>query len=397
MPGTSSALEPEWSLLCAACSEHISTDRHDKIRTLLRPSIRWKLLFDLADRHGVQPLLCQALLSVQESVPPDQTKALQRDFKANLHKALLLSRELIRLVDCLSANGIEVMPYKGLALAELVYGDIALRQAGDIDLMIRAADLPQVREVVRGLGYTPHAALSEAEEREYLKSGYEFAFDGTAGSNLLEVQWGIQPRFYAVDFDMAALFQRALTAKIAGYPVRTPRYEDLFVVLALHAAKHVWGRLIWLCDLARIMNRQQLDWKEVGSQAAELGIVRILRVTSILAHRLLGAPVPTAAETHLPADSDASRLADAIQKCIADEEAYDVESIAYFRLMLRLREKRADRLRFVSRLVFTPGPGEWATVRLPRPLFPLYRLVRISRIAARLVKTQAEAYKTSSH
>jgi hypothetical protein len=52
--------------------------------------------------------------------------------------------------------------------------------------------------------------------------------------------------------------------------------------------------------------------------------------------------------------------------------------------MMRLRERRADRLRFLGRLVFTPGPNEWKAVRLPTPLFPLYRLVRLSRLAARL-------------
>jgi hypothetical protein len=63
-----------------------------------------------------------------------------------------------------------------------------------------------------------------------------------------------------------------------------------------------------------------------------------------------------------------------------------VESASYFRLMLRLRERRRDQMRFLTRLIFTPGPGEWAVVRLPEPLFPLYRLVRVTRLAAKLVR-----------
>jgi len=387
MPGTSSALEPEWSLLRAACSEHNNQQKLDSLRALLRSPIRWEILFDLADRHGVQPLLSQALRNVPESVPSEHASALRQAFQTNLHKSLLLSRELIRIVDRLSAVGINVMAYKGLALAEAIYGDIALRQSGDIDLMIRAADLARIREAVRELGYTPHAPLSEAEERACLKSGYECAFDGAAGRNLLEVQWAIQPSFYAVDFDMDGVFQRAVMSTVAGCPMKTPCIEDLFLVLSLHAAKHVWGRLIWLCDLARIMNLPQLNWKQIASQATGLGIVRILRVTLVLANRLLAAPISVKAEASLPADSEALRLADEIQTHIPSEVAYDVESLAYFRLMLRLRERRADQLRFLSRLVFTPGPGEWAAVHLPPPLFPLYRLVRLSRLAAKLVRT----------
>lgn len=65
------------------------------------------------------------------------------------------------------------MPYKGLALAETLYGDIALRQSGDIDLLILPQNLRGIRDAVRELGYAPHQHLSEMEERAYLKSGYE--------------------------------------------------------------------------------------------------------------------------------------------------------------------------------------------------------------------------------
>src|SRR5206468_10263057 len=111
---------------------------------------------------------------------------------------------------------------------------------------------------------------------------YECAFDSAAGPNLLEVQCAIQPRVYAIDFEMDGLFQRAATIKVAGHPMKTPSPEDLLLVLSAHAAKHVWGRLAWLCDIARIMSLPTLDWNWIGSQAHALGIVRILCVTMLL-------------------------------------------------------------------------------------------------------------------
>jgi hypothetical protein len=63
---------------------------------------------------------------------------------------------------------------------------------------------------------------------------------------------------------------------------------------------------------------------------------------------------------------------------------YDTESIAYFRLMMRLRERWQDRARFLCRLVFTPSVSEWTAVRFPKPLYPLYRVVRLWRLAKRL-------------
>ena len=53
--------------------------------------------------------------------------------------------------------------------------------------------------------------------------------------------------------------------------------------------------------------------------------------------------------------------------------------------MLCLRERSGDRWRFGSRLLFTPGLGEWSLVKLPEPLFPLYRGVRLLRVSGRLL------------
>jgi hypothetical protein len=378
----------EWSVLLAACSLELVAERNQRLHSLLRRPVHWQSLFDLAQRHGVQQLVYVALAAGSAPIAAEQMPPLQQIHQLNLRKALLLSRELIRIVDHLSALGIETMPYKGLALAEALYGDIALRQSGDIDLLIRRQDFCRVRDAVRDIGFTSHSHLSAAQERAHLKSGYEYSFDGAAGPNLLEVQWAVQPRFYSIDFDMDGIFERAVTVNVAGHAMKTPSPEDLFLVLSAHAAKHVWGRLIWLCDLARIMTLPNLDWEWIASQANELGIARIMGITMVLANRLLGAAIPSAAAQagFKFDDTETAAFGEEIQTHMAGENAYNVESLAYFRLMLRLRERASDRRRFLWRLVFTPGPGEWDAVPLPAPLFPLYRLVRLSRLAARLLR-----------
>ena len=382
-------LDHEWAILLAAVSVTPVEQKQARLRALLQQPVRWNFLFSLADHHGVQPLLHEALVPIADELPAKEWACLQQSHQSNLHKALLLSRELIRIVDHLADLGIEVMPYKGLALAELVYGDIALRQVGDIDLVVRPEDFRRVRDAVGELGYVPHDHFSAAEEKSQLKAGYECAFGGAAGRNLLEVQWAIQPRFYAINFDMRGLFERAEAVMVAGHPMKTPSAEDLFLVLSAHAAKHVWGRLIWLCDLARIMSMPTLNWNWIRSQADALGIVRILQVTMLAANRLLGAELPQAAEEAglFECDPATRALVHRLQSCATSETPFNVDSPAYFRLMMQLRERPADRRRFLTRLVFTPGPSEWAAVRLPEALFPLYHLVRLTRLAARLVRT----------
>jgi len=375
-----------WDLLLAASVAEANESDRGRIRGLLERSVDWEAVLRLADEHGTSSLVFQNLSGLGDVVPTAALASFRQRYESNVHKSLFLARELIRVLDCLDKLGVDAVSYKGVVMSEVYYGDMAMRQAGDMDLFVRKGDVGRIKNAVRELGYTPRFSIPQNAERDYIASGYEWSFDSAAGRGLLELQWALQPRFYAVDFDMDGLFERAVNVTVAGRVVKTPSAEDLLLVLSVHAAKHVWARLIWLCDMAQILKRENLNWDWVQGQARELGIERILRVTLLLARRLLAAEIPVALETVIVEDRAAGALADEIALNMAAGVLYDVEQVSYFRLMMRLRERRADRLRFLTRLIFTPGPGEWEAVRLPRVLFPLYRVVRLGRLAGRFAR-----------
>ncbi len=385
-PAPTGSVGGEWDLLLAASAADPGPHGLDCIRRLLETPVEWEALLRLADRHGTSSLLFQNLSRLSDVVPSAVLASLGQRHERNVHKSLFLARELIRILNCLDAISVEVIPYKGIVLSEVYYGDMALRQSGDMDLFVRGRDVAHIKNAVRDLGYTPRVLIPEDAEADYIGSGYEWTFDSPAGKNLLELQWALQPRFYAVDYDMDGLFDRAVNVTVAGRGVKTPSPEDLLLVLSVHAAKHVWGRLIWLCDIAQIVKREKLNWNWVQSRAREVGIERILHITLLLANRLLAVAIAEPVREPLLSDSEAQAFADEIGAAVAAGVSYEEQQVSYFRLMMRLRERRADRLRFLTRLAFTPGPGEWESVRLPRALFPFYRVVRLARLAARFTR-----------
>jgi hypothetical protein len=386
-PAPAASAGREWKFLLACLADDAAEQDGNRIRALLAGPVEWDAVLRLADQHGTSALLYQNLSPLGDLVPAPVRASLRQLYERNIHKSLFLTRELIRVLDCLDALGITAIPYKGVVLSEAYYGDMALRQSGDMDFFVREGDVARIKSAMCGLGYTPRVPVPENAEDDYITSGYECTFDSPAGKNLLELQWALQPRYYAVDFDMRGLFDRAARVTLAGRPVQTPSPEDLLLVLSLHAAKHVWGRLIWLCDIAQIMKRNKLNWDWIESQARELGIQRILHVTLILANHLLGAAIPAPVANSVLADNAAKGLAEQFAVSVAAGVIYEEEKLTYFRLMMRLRERRIDRLRFLARLTFTPGPGEWEAVRLPKPLFPFYRVVRLARLAARFARS----------
>ncbi len=372
-----------WDFLRFACAPESRDEDDARVARLLTQPIDWPAVLDLAEKHGVASLLHQKLSGLA-GAPPQVMSVLARGYDTDVRKSLFLARELFQVSDCLELSGIETLPYKGIVLSEVFYGDMALRRPGDLDLLVRGRDALRAKNAVREVGYRARVAIPEAAEPDYVASGYEYTFDSSTGKNVLELKWALVPGYFAIDFDVEGLFERAVGVEVGGRAVKTLSPDDLMLVLSVHAAKHVWGRLIWLCDIAQVLRRAQLNWNVIRVQAERLGIQRMLHVTLLLTQQLLGVAIPAEIADAVASDRSAQGLAEEIARAVAAGTTYEEQQISYFRLMMRLRERRGDRLRFLSRLAFTPGPGEWETIRLPRPLFPVYRLVRLARLAAKL-------------
>ncbi len=139
-----------------------------RIRFLLEKPVDWEAVLRLADNHGTSSLLYQNLSRFGDVVPSPVLASLRQRYEKNVHKSLFLARELMRILDCLDGLGIEVIPYKGVVLSEVYYGDMALRQTGDIDLFVRRRDVARSKSALRDLGYTTRLVIPEDAEEDYM-------------------------------------------------------------------------------------------------------------------------------------------------------------------------------------------------------------------------------------
>ncbi len=337
----------------------------------------------MVEQHRVAPQIWASLSQFSDAVPRSELPRLRSAYRENASKALWFTSELVRILHHLRNRGIEAIPHKGPALAHLLYGDVTARQFSDLDVLVRPTDVVRAKAALAELGYLPEINLTPRQEHAYIDSGYEYSFNGPHGDHLLELQWRLLPRFYAVDLDTDDLFRKARPIDLAGQSFPGLCADGLLLALCIHAAKHVWVQLSWLCDIARLIESTELKWGEVYKHAQRLGIARIVSLNLLLAERLLETRKP---EGWPESDERIQFLANEILQVIQRSRHYDTESVPYFKLMLRLREGRRDQARFLWRLLTTPSLNEWSLVRLPDSLFPLYRAVRLGRLGGRIVK-----------
>jgi hypothetical protein len=374
----------EFGLLCASTGAELAAGPRNRVANWNLSTLDWAEFLRLAEHHGVLPLAARNLIEYAPGLPPAVKHALRSAYDANLRRSLRFTAELMRIGEHFERAQVRAVPYKGPSLAQSVYGDPGLRSFSDLDFLISPADFERAKQALSGIGYRPSADHTPAVERFWLRKGYERSFDGPAGKHLVELQWALLPHFYGVELCVEELLARAEGTVVGGREMLCLSPEDSLVALCLHAAKHLWTRLIWLSDVVETLRTQGVDYSRVLSRARALGVARILGVSFWLAKNVLNAELPEPAEEMISADPHVPILGREFAERLARNRDYDFESTEYFRLFLKLRERPWDRWRYLWRLVWTPGAGDLAAMRLPELLFPVYRIVRIGRLIKRL-------------
>ncbi len=321
-----------------------------------------------------------------EAVPKDILNRLQDRFRQTNKRNLLLASELRRILKLFEAEGIPVMPFKGPVLAVAVYGNLALRQFDDLDMLIRRQDALRAKDLLISQRYRPQYKLNHAQEASYMQTECEFSFLHENGIFQVEIHWDFLPRYFSIQFDTEGIWERVERAALGGLEVPTLAPEDLLLFLCVHGSKHYWERLSWICDVAELIRAHpDLRWEAVMEQARISGGERMLLVGLSLANDLLGTMLPAYVLGRMQADSVVKslsvRVRGRLQRDIQREPNTWERKLLFTNIRifhLRVRERPLDRIRYFFRMALTPTVQETIAFPLPLPrfLYPLYYLLR---------------------
>src|SRR5262249_57766658 len=146
---------PEHELLLCCARTRVSTAVADRIRALANTDIDWSYLFDLAARHTVVTLVWRTLEAVvPEAVPSTFADRARERRDASAMHSYFLANELAAVVRLLDGTGVRSLSFKGPMLALSVYGDLALREFYDLDLLVHPDTFERASAVLETNGYT---------------------------------------------------------------------------------------------------------------------------------------------------------------------------------------------------------------------------------------------------
>lgn len=387
--------EAELLLCCAQIGE--DSERAVRIRALLHKEIDWPYLLRTARAHGMMPLLYWHLnTNYLDVVPKTAMDELRQRFQDNARRNLFLTGELLRLLNLFEAQGIPTVPYKGPTLAAAVYGNVALRQFADLDILIHRQDVPRAKDLLLSSGYRPEYQLTPAQEAAFLQYECEHPFTREDGTGIVELHWELIPSYHSFPLETEGLWDRLQPISLGGKVVSTLSPEDLLLILCVHGSKHLWERLAWIRDVAGLIEtHQEMDWGWVTCQAIALGGRRMLSIGLLLATDLLGVSLPERVSQMLKVDPVAGSLAAEVRyrlfRGVGDRPELFEESV-FHPLRLRMRERLRDRVRYCIRTAMTPGVADWEYLSLPPLLSPLYYVLRPLRLGGKYGRRMVERF-----
>ena len=378
--------EDELILCCARVRE--DPERAAQIRVLLQGGMDWAYVLRAARGHGMAPLLFWHLNATRpEAVPTAVLDLLRSDFYANNLRNLLLTGELLRLLNVFEGRGIPAIPYKGPVLAAVAYGNLALRQFIDLDILVHKQDVSRARELLISLGYRPDHQLTRGQEAALFRTERQYVFTHEDKGSKVELHWAIMPRFLSVSLDPERLWKRLERVSLGGDSVPTLSAEDLLLILCVHGSVHLWERLGWVCDVAELVSaRKGMNWAQAAEQAAAQGSERMLFLGLFLANDLLGAALPEEILQKVKANSVVRTLAGQVQERLFLEPGDPPRVFEQTFFYLSMRERLQDKIRYCIRLATNINAFDWALVPLPSYLFPLYYVIRPIRLIGKYVR-----------
>ena len=370
----------EWRLLvaCARCAAGVADEHGIGAAAALIDD--WASAERLACAHGLLPWLARGLAAAGMTEGPHAPIAAAA--VASAARTLGQLRRLAELSALLERAGIRTLPFKGPVLSLQLYGDVALRQSVDLDLVVPFDRYQDARAALVAHGLPPRGGHSARQERTLFRWLGHAPFG--QGTDFVELHWRFADRRFPFALRVEDALARSRPVHLAGITLPMMADDDLLAVLAMHGARHLYERIEWLAGVTRLLVAHRGEAARLVAHAESLRARRMLLVSVHVAHHVLGFPIDGDWEHALESDPDAAAIGATMAtdlEASARRGAPFASGRALQRRYADLVDTRLDRARLWVRAALDPTARDHEAVALPDVLVPLHRVIRPARLA----------------
>lgn len=375
------------------CAAQTTVRSPERLRRLASQSVDWTTVQTHAQTHGVVPLVSESLSEhCPELVPDEILESLEAAHLSTATHNLKTFQELVSVLDQLQTEDIQVIPYRGPVLANDVYDELSLRQFTDLDLFVHRSDIPAIRALLVENGYTRQferqstTELTTEQEWAYTTFRRDYPFYHAESDTMIELHWRVLDRRFPTAIELEEVWDRRETTTISGQTVPVLSPEDRLLTLCVHGTRHYWERLGWICDVAELTGREDIDWSAVLERARAHNAERMFLLGPALANRVYGVSLPEFIFERIEADERIGDLERHILDRLFEPDRFDENDLAAQLRQLKTLDSHLDGIQLLGKWLLTPSRDEIETFALPRTLafcYILYRPLHLLSFAVR--------------
>lgn len=273
-------------------------------------NVDWMRFAELLTHNRMAVLAGKILTRLNPSIPADAWKLIREQTEKYERSATKLGAALAAYLKPAEDRNIPTIVLKGLWLCENIYQLPFMRPGGDIDILVRRADVDRCLKLLAEQGideFWPNLLKDEYFTRHHLHQQRS-----TADLNIwFEIHWALDHPYTLLTVDYESIFGRAESGQLLGAPVREMAKPDLLLSLAIHLVKHAIylpslvdredlpriiladGMLMYYLDVTEVLKQDQnIDWDLTVDLARAWGAVDILGSVLRTCKRYFEAPVP---------------------------------------------------------------------------------------------------------
>ncbi len=394
-------MRPEYRLLLDCARTKLSKNNQDKIRELVNDDMDWDYLLQISKAHGLAPLLYYHLHRIDHNhrIPQPIIDQLHTIYYSNLAHNILLSNELNKILNSFEKKEIPVVVLRGLALAQTVYKNIALRATTDIDLLVQKKDLSRVIRALLELKFRPLQGglitkeystelcfVKQLVSREkYFSAVYvDVHQDITSSIRLKRI----------IKIDTQGVIRRAHPTRIENVNMLVMAPEDLLLHLTL---RHCFERLIRLCDLTEVikLKKSELNWQSLVQKVKESRIAGIMYYTLWYARQFLEAPVPEYVLKELTPNWCRKSMLDALlSKAVYSDDSNSLSRGRKYFLQILMSDRLIDVFLVLWTVMFPSS--EWLSYYYGRPRAKKLYLYHLINLFVTLLSGARDTLRISS-
>lgn len=376
----------ELKITAILSKQDITNEEIDFLNKNLDKIENFELFFQNLIYHKVYPVVYKNIEKYKLQIPVEFKEKLKIEYKSNTLKMMLFLGETSSVLTEFKVQGINAIPLKGVTTSFQMYGDIDFRKSCDIDIIVKEDDFLAAAAVLKKMGYVEITNDNKSAEKEFqnIKNvTHHISYRNFQKKIDIELHWKKVVNLDVKENEGGENFLEKI--EIKGREFEILNFEENFVYLASHGAKHCWSILEWLNDLNFGFSRLSKESIiRIAEKAEKTGRRNIVLQMFMLLYIIYDREIP---EFLLKYEKEMKKMVPALNYAVGfialgkneikdsfnESQKITLNKIVYF---ISLADSIKGKSNVFKKIFFNPRAEDIKIVRLYKNFFYLYYLIR---------------------